>query len=346
MSEPSRILIVVDPAQGFDQASIARGSLLATSLEQDIELLIVHADREFTDLRVKNPAGWKTARHKVVNAHADQLEGFAAILKARGHSVVLSVTCDWPLDDGIVRHAIYTRPKMMVKEVKTRGRLGRALFGDADWNLIRHCPQPLWLAKSGEWENGAPIMACVDPGHRSDSYSTLDLRLLGTAEELSRKLVTDLHVFNAYPPEMGTVQSEDNPVVTPEAEFEKQYAQQQKILLDSLLDGYDVEEEHIHRELGYPESTLVKTADRIGAGLVVMGAIARNRLDRIILGSTTEAVLDKVPADILVVKPSWFECPVNALSHADTGYDPEGHIFQVEAGTRPEWAGNRQTSVE
>lgn len=344
MSESSRILIVVDPLKGIDQASITRGSLLAKALGRGIELLIVHTDREFTDLRVKNPPGWRKARHKVINVHADHLEGLAAILKARGHDVWLSVTCDWPLDDGIVRHAIYTNPHIVVKEVQHRSKIGRLLSSDTDWNLVRHCPQPLLLAKSHPWIDGAPVMACVDPGHENDSYATLDLKILGLAEELANKLNSDAHVFNAYPPAIGTGIEESQDIITPRAEYDKQYADKQRVKLESLIDGYKFEDKNVHMELGYPDKALIKVAERVNAGLVIMGAIARSQVNRIILGSTTEAVLDKIDADVLIVKPGWFECPVDAISHADAKYDPEGHIFQVEAGTRPEWAGNRVRS--
>ncbi len=37
--------------------------------------------------------------------------------------------------------------------------------------------------------------------------------------------------------------------------------------------------------------------------IVVMGAVARNAVQRIFVGSTADNVLDKLPADLLVVHP-------------------------------------------
>jgi universal stress protein E len=63
---------------------------------------------------------------------------------------------------------------------------------------------------------------------------------------------------------------------------------------------------------GDPAKLLPKLATDLDAGLVVMGAIARNSLQRVFVGSTTEQVLDKLPCDLLIVKPDWFSTSVMA----------------------------------
>jgi universal stress protein E len=42
------------------------------------------------------------------------------------------------------------------------------------------------------------------------------------------------------------------------------------------------------------------------ADIVVMGAIARSGLRRVLIGSTAERVLESLPCDVLVVKPPDF----------------------------------------
>jgi universal stress protein E len=42
------------------------------------------------------------------------------------------------------------------------------------------------------------------------------------------------------------------------------------------------------------------------ADVVVMGAISRSALERLFVGSTAEAVLDKLHCDVLIVKPAEF----------------------------------------
>jgi universal stress protein E len=47
-----------------------------------------------------------------------------------------------------------------------------------------------------------------------------------------------------------------------------------------------------------------------------MGSISRSRLKRLFIGATAERTLEKLPCDLLVVKPEWFETPVES-SHGE-----------------------------
>jgi nucleotide-binding universal stress UspA family protein len=55
--------------------------------------------------------------------------------------------------------------------------------------------------------------------------------------------------------------------------------------------------------VGVPARDIVAQAREIGAGLVLMGAVSRRRLDRWFVGSTAEAVLDRLPCNVWVEKP-------------------------------------------
>ena len=56
-------------------------------------------------------------------------------------------------------------------------------------------------------------------------------------------------------------------------------------------------------------------AKGLEAAVVVMGAMERNRLQRLFIGETAERTMEHLPCDLLIVKPDWFETPVEAESH-------------------------------
>ena len=56
-------------------------------------------------------------------------------------------------------------------------------------------------------------------------------------------------------------------------------------------------------------------AERIGADVVVMGAVARNRWKRLLIGATAERTLEHLPCDLLIVKPDWFKTPLALHGH-------------------------------
>jgi universal stress protein E len=49
--------------------------------------------------------------------------------------------------------------------------------------------------------------------------------------------------------------------------------------------------------------SLPATADALNVSVVVMGAVSRSRLDRILIGNTAEKVMDKLTCNVLVIKP-------------------------------------------
>ncbi len=55
-----------------------------------------------------------------------------------------------------------------------------------------------------------------------------------------------------------------------------------------------------------PVFAIPHLARTLGADLVVMGAVSRSGLKRVFIGNTAERVLDALPCDVLVVKPSRF----------------------------------------
>jgi universal stress protein E len=72
----------------------------------------------------------------------------------------------------------------------------------------------------------------------------------------------------------------------------------------------------VHLGHGHPVEVLQELAKRLRAGVVVMGAIARSRLKRAVLGNTAEQVLEWLPCDVLVVKPDGFRSPVGPRGRA------------------------------
>jgi universal stress protein E len=55
-----------------------------------------------------------------------------------------------------------------------------------------------------------------------------------------------------------------------------------------------------------------KLARRQRAGIVVMGAISRSGLARLVVGNVAEQVLDSLACDVLVLKPADFKPRVKA----------------------------------
>jgi nucleotide-binding universal stress UspA family protein len=58
---------------------------------------------------------------------------------------------------------------------------------------------------------------------------------------------------------------------------------------------------------GHPSSSIVQQASELGSDLIVMGAVGHSRLDRLLLGSTSDFVATHAPCSVLVVRPNLIE---------------------------------------
>ncbi|HEU4616599.1 MAG TPA: universal stress protein, partial [Gammaproteobacteria bacterium] len=83
--------------------------------------------------------------------------------------------------------------------------------------------------------------------------------------------------------------------------------QRHREALETLLAEFPTKPEKIHLEEGAPHETLVRTADKLHADFVVMGAVSRSALKRVFIGSTAERVLDRLTSDLFVIKPVGFD---------------------------------------
>jgi universal stress protein E len=71
----------------------------------------------------------------------------------------------------------------------------------------------------------------------------------------------------------------------------------------ALAQNYELKEDVCHCDNEPVASGLPKLSESIGASAVVMGAISRSRIDRVMIGSTAERLLDELECDVFIIKP-------------------------------------------
>jgi nucleotide-binding universal stress UspA family protein len=91
--------------------------------------------------------------------------------------------------------------------------------------------------------------------------------------------------------------------------FPKDAAKKMKQDVEKQLKKFAVD--HIPEEVVYsinvaegkPSSTILEYAAKLGADLIVMPSHKRSKIDKVILGSVANKVVQKSPINVLVVKP-------------------------------------------
>ncbi len=314
MTKVERILVVIDPTAS-SQPAFERGLLLAKRLSAALELTICAYHGRFAGQDAGSQAAWEKTLATVLDEPRRILRELATRAAADGLSV--NIDASWgrpPLHDAIIRKALDCGADVVLKDTHYHPMLKRSIFSNTDWNLIRACPTNLWLVKPRL--PGVPfrILAGVDPLHEHDKPAELDHDVLNTATSLCTALSGDLHVFHAFdnlPMMSFATGSTSPPVVSGQVlidSLEKRHAD----ALHAVTDAHGIARNRVHLERGATRSIFVALADSLRADVVVMGAVSRSGLERLFLGSTAEAVLDKLHCDILVVKHNPFEAPADA----------------------------------
>jgi len=289
------ILVVVDSAAGRDQPALERAAWLATQSGGRLELFACEWDPDIDSGR-----GGAKARDQVLKGRQRALEELAAPLKARGLSVGVDVVWDHPLDAAILKKAAAHDYWLVAKDTQHHNLAQRTLLTNVDWLLIRNCAVPLLLVKARKLAAEPVVLAAVDPLNEHDKPAALDERIYTFAAELARKLRGHLHVMHSYGTPMGAE-------LPPNAV--KLIADEHRTAMKSFLDTHAALEGRPHLYEGMAHECLQKAAKEHAADFVVMGAVARRGLKRLFIGSTAERVLDRLPCDLVIIKPLEFEAP-------------------------------------
>ncbi len=316
MDKLDQIMCVVDPTVE-KQPALQRAAWLAKATGAKLELFICYYNEYLSGGRLFDAPSLESTRKEIVNGFEKRLTELAEPLKSTGLGVSTCVIWDHPLYEGIVRHAAAIGADIVFKDSHHHSALSRALLTNTDWNLIRTCASPVWLVKEGDLPDKPILIAAIDPMNEHDKPAALDDEILVLSKEISQAANADLHVLHTYDPRMAIATTTANayiPVSLPFDEMEQQMRELHGKRFAEITEYHGIDKKHSHLVSGLTHEELPALAGKLQATVVVMGAVARNRLKRLFIGSTAERTLDHLPCDLLIVKPNWFKTPVESAA--------------------------------
>ncbi|NCF14812.1 MAG: universal stress protein [Gammaproteobacteria bacterium] len=205
--------------------------------------------------------------------------------------------------DLVRREADARQPTYVIKGTHYHTPSERASLGSVDWDLIRDLDYPLWFVKPVDWKDPSVIVAAVDPVHANDKPAHLDMRIIERACTIADNSKSTLLVVHTYQTldEIGSqatwaVKPRRLPVEELNEKIRTEHDQAMKLLAEMCR----LPEGTVHMLPGRPEEILPAFADKEGASLVVMGALARSKFKQRIVGSTAARALDHFNCDVLV----------------------------------------------
>ena len=300
MSQYRRILLIADAAMkrtpAFDRAAwLARacGASLHIALFDRNQVIAGAAliDREAS---IEARTAWMDRRER-------WLQEEAAALSAEGVAVTSEVVWARPVVDDILNVVADQQSDLVVKDVHLEAALQRVLLTPLDWQLLRQCTVPLMLVNTLGQALPRRIVAAIDASH---AYKPGDLNdcVIREALRLAIPCDAELHLVYAFSGPQG--------LIDPNGAGLGAIGELEQLLLPihqqnyvSIADAHSVPADRRHFLRGTPVQVLSDFARRQHSDVIVIGSVRHSFIDRLIMGTTAEALLDQAPCNLLAVKP-------------------------------------------
>jgi universal stress protein E len=252
------------------------------------------AGEAFPDSRERD-----AARDALVGARRRSLEELAGQLRGASELEV-SVAARWsiPVIDAILAEAREYGADLLVLAARPRGG-----FRHSDWQLVAGSPCSVLITRGQTPAGYQKILVAVDPMHAHDKPAVLDDALIECASALAGPTQAALHLLHCYlPPEYLPFRA---PGAVSPAVFHRgeRSIGAHRAALQQLARRHGIPDSSCRLEPGDAREAIPDAVGRSCPDLVVMGVVARSRLRRFLIGSTAEAVLDRLDCDVLAVKP-------------------------------------------
>lgn len=296
MSHYQRLLLVMRPLLR-QSGALEQAAALARS--SSASLHIVALLESLDKLRLLETGDHQAARQAYLATQHEQLENQVSALRASGVQVTTEVAWSSDVQDDILAHVQEMQPDLLLKQVEHEPVLKRAFFTPLDWQLLRHCPTPVYLLGAARPALPRQVVAAVDVADTSDEGLARNDGIVRQASALALQTGAQLDLLHAcdlsmaYMGDMGYSAWAIGDIAGP-------LRQALEDDFTALAERFGAPPERRHFVLGRPVAVLGEYAESQAVDVIVMGRPLARGLDRL-FGSTTEHVLYQVPCNILVV---------------------------------------------
>jgi len=234
----------------------------------------------FVAADLENEALGEQILKRELDAARAHLERVAAQAAAAGVDCEIKVVQGLSVHDRVIEESEGMRADLIVVGRRGRGGLARMMVGDATLRLIigAHCS--VLVVPRAAQVRGRRFVLASDGSRFGDAAAA-------AAGNLARRCKTPVTVVSAAVPSHPEPRRREAPAVV------------ERIVRALRSDGVDAEGKAMR---GPAAETIVATATGAEADLIIMGSHGRTGIERLLLGSNTERVLNQTPCAVLVVK--------------------------------------------
>lgn len=308
MTQHQRILVAIDPNQD-DQPALRRAVYLNQRLGGRIVAFLPIYDFSYEMTTLLSPDERHYMRKGVIAQRSEWIKQQASAYINAGIDITIKVVWHYRPFEAIIQEVMRGEYDLLLKMAHQHNQLESVIFTPTDWHLLRKCPCPVWMVKDQPWPESGKALVAVNLNSEQSHHHALNQKLVSNTLALASQVNhTDVHLVTAWPAVSTYVMPE-----SPELNYDK-YNQairgQHLSAMKKLRQQFSLDESVTHVEKGMPETVIPDMADRLDAGVVVLGTVGRTGLSAAFLGNTAENVIGHLRCDLLAIKPEGFVSPV------------------------------------
>ena len=308
------ILVAIKDPMARSLPAVEKAAQLAHAFDARLVLFHAMATPVYIDAVMPGLSPEEVRRHQREHFSA-RLDVVAERLRKDSLHVTTATAWDFPPHEAIVRRAAAIHADLIVAECHEGKRLTPWLMHLTDWELLRTSPRPVLVLKNDRDWRDPVVLGAVDPSHAHAKPEQLDAGIVAAGEAMSRAFGGSFELLHANFPATFALMTGD--AAMDAAALTQAYDQQRansKAEFDAFASKMRVPRASRHLLDTDPGFAIPHMARKLGADLVVMGAVSRSGLKRVFIGNTAERVLEALPCDVLVIKPTRFPRRVSRAS--------------------------------
>lgn len=290
-----KILVAIH--SGFiDTPAVERALAMASAADVDIMLYSAVYDEYIPNIYVDDAAIHKM-QQTILNSEIAKLEKIKARLKQVAKSVTIETQWTDSTVEGIAQAAESFNADLLIVSSTRHSTVTRLFLSNTDWEILRNISMPILFAHNLSTKPYKKVVAAVEPVNRDDAPKELEKRMMVTGKWISATFNAELHLAHAYPSHL-TGASMDYMISMDLNEKLKLTHQE---ALTNLASEHNIDKQNTHFLEDYPGIAIPKLVNDIDSDLVIMGIVSRDFIDRFMVGSTAEYLLDHLECDVLTI---------------------------------------------
>ena len=264
------------------------------------------------------PITWETymdIQERFKEAENLHLEKIIASIRQAGVQVSGKVLNGTPFLK-IIREVLRNGHDLVMIAAEGKGGFRELLFGSTTMHLMRKCPCPVWVFKPDQPVRYTRILAAVDPTPHDEERNALNHKILELATSLARSEHSELSIIYAWTLygesalRSGRTRLSKEQVDKMVGEIRDTHKRWFITLLrEHTLEDLSCRVYLLKGEAGRLIPALAKARE---VDLIVMGTVSRTGVAGLLIGNTSEQVLNQVNCSVLTVKPEGFITPVRS----------------------------------